>query len=203
MALVAMPLALVALAGLVGALAVDIHSVISTLCKAVLLLSVVGDDSTIDGARVVSRNASNHNSVRTRRLSIVSLSVGQDGEFEVWLLGVREAEMLIVIVSMGVWHDLLEKHLGLRFAACYSHLSFPIQELETRRTVDVAPRLTQSLALRRKLQSLLSSGIDGLLAVVRAIAVAARRLIVDCGRLSRHAFVTSECVTRLFAKDRA
>jgi len=87
---------------LILSLTTHIHRIIRTLSEPVLCLSVVGDDRAEDGARVVLGDATDDDAVGAGRLAVVDAGL-LDGELEVGLLGVGEGEMLVVVVSVGVW----------------------------------------------------------------------------------------------------
>lgn len=51
---------------LIVPLAPRIHTIIRTLCEPILALSVVRDDGTVHGARIIGRNTADHDTVRSR-----------------------------------------------------------------------------------------------------------------------------------------
>lgn len=173
--LVALGVLVVAVA-FVLSLAVDVHGVICTLGKSILSLSIVGDDGTEDGALEVLRDASNDDAVGTRRLAVID-AVLHDWEFQIWLMGVTEGEVLVVVVSVRVcdeWSVGRSNECWTALGICV-HLSLPGMVLASSRRL-VAQGLhrhTQSLLLAGKLESFGTCGIDGLLAVGSSIAVAA------------------------------
>lgn len=81
----------------------NIHTIIRTFCEVVLLLPVVRDDGTVDGARVVLGDTADDDAVGAGGGAGVCLVVLEDGEFEVGFLGVGEGEVLEGVSETGVW----------------------------------------------------------------------------------------------------
>lgn len=79
----------------------NIHTVIRTFGEVVLLLPVVRDDGAVDGARVVLGDAADDDAVGAGGGAGVGLVVLEDGEFEVWFLGVGEGEVLEGVSETG------------------------------------------------------------------------------------------------------
>lgn len=79
-----------------------IHSVIRTLREAVLALSIVRDDGAVHSARVIGRNAPDHDAIGARGRTVVHTS-GDDGELQIGFGRVREAEVLVVVVGVRVF----------------------------------------------------------------------------------------------------
>ena len=61
------------------------------------------DDSTIHGATEVLADAPDHDPIGPRRAAVVDLAVLEDGEFQVGRGGVREGEVLVVVVGVRVF----------------------------------------------------------------------------------------------------
>lgn len=97
-----MLLLMLTLAGLVLALTPHIHRVILTFRKPVILGSVMGDNSAKHSTGIVLRDTADNDSVSSRRAAVVTLSVPLDGEFEIRLLSVFEAEVFVVVVRVRV-----------------------------------------------------------------------------------------------------
>ena len=79
-----------------------IHTIISALREAVLALSIMRDDSAVHSARVIGRNAPDHDAIGARGRPVVHTS-GDDRELQIGFGRVREAEVLVVVVCVRVF----------------------------------------------------------------------------------------------------
>ena len=77
-----------------------IHTIIRALREAILTLSIMRDDGTINSTGVIGSDATDHDTVSSWRRTIVHAS-GYDGELQIGFGGMLEAEVLVVVV--GVW----------------------------------------------------------------------------------------------------
>lgn len=82
-------------------LSVHVHGVVSTLCESILPLTVMGDDRTEDSALEILGNAPNDDAVGTWRFAVVD-AVLLNWKFQIWLVGVTEGEVLVVVVGVRV-----------------------------------------------------------------------------------------------------
>lgn len=96
------PILILSLTRLIRPLTSRVHSVIGALCKPILPLSIMRDNSTVDGARVIIGNTSDDDAVGTRALTVVCAAGARDGKFEVGGLCVLEGEVFVVVVGVGV-----------------------------------------------------------------------------------------------------
>ncbi len=79
-----------------------IHRIITTLRKPVPALPIMRNDGAIHGATEVFADAPNQNPVGPRRAAVIDFPVLEDGEFQVRGGGVREGEVLVVVVCVRV-----------------------------------------------------------------------------------------------------
>ena len=85
------------------ALPSNIHCVIPTHLKIIVLLALMSDCATVHGALIVSCDATDYHTIRLGLTTIINLATGENGKLQVRLLSVTEIKMLIVIVGMGVF----------------------------------------------------------------------------------------------------
>ena len=86
---------------LIVSLAPRVHTIIRALREAILPLSIMRDDGTINSTRVIGSDATDHDTVSSRWRSIVHAS-GYDGELQIGLGSMLEAEVLVVVVGVGI-----------------------------------------------------------------------------------------------------
>jgi len=61
------------------------------------------DKPAVNRALEILRNAPDDDTVCVGRTACIDFSGGEDGEFEVGFQGVREGELLVVVVGVGVF----------------------------------------------------------------------------------------------------
>jgi len=80
-----------------------IHRIITTLREPILPLPIMRDDRTVHRTAKVFTDTPDHDPVRTRGRTVVGGAGLEDGEFEIRGGGVGEAEVLVVVVGVGVF----------------------------------------------------------------------------------------------------
>lgn len=122
---------------LVTTLTSRIHGIVGALREPILALPIVRDDSAINSARIIGGNAPDHDTIGSGRRTIVHVP-GLDGELQIGFRGVLEAEVLVVIVGMGVF---VPAYL-VRISASYRT---PLSRVRTDRESGLGMRVTEPL----------------------------------------------------------